>query len=221
MTDGGASTHKAFKEEKMIAKPSIRFSGDAKLVSSTRGAMIFGTGHSTPAFQRNYQNVEWELSDGAKIKLEVFAFQLDGRNINDTPSGPRMPLLRTAQVNHKKMFRSVKVWGTDEFKAAFEVLNCAIRTTEIGKWGLAEGGVSPLVQRKAYEHEHFGPMEYYDVTDDLPLEALTEFVLTANSPDALLKKFTALYDSPDSVALLEAVAKKKANELEGYRARYS
>ncbi len=202
----------------MKAKPSPAHLLGSSLVSSRDGGLIFGVGHNTPAFQRNYQSVQWKLANGAKICLETGVFQLDGQNINASPGGPDLPLYRTLVIKHKRLLRSSTIYEGNEFDGAFELLNCAIRSTTVGNWALDAEPEEALVRLQEYEHDHFGTMEYYGVTDLIPLEALCEFVLGCKNPENLKTQWDEIANSPESRPFLEACREDMNRLLETYGA---
>lgn len=192
----------------------------ASMLSKKDGIPMFD-GNDTPALQRNYQEVLYQLANGDKIQLETFAFHLDGSNIAMRGKGYSLPIYRTLEIKKKGLFKGKTILKGDEFKGIFEVLNNMIRNTRLGKSNIEKHGDNALVRLCSYEHAHYERMEYYNVTDDLPLGGITEFVLSCRNGGILQKRIVEVTEDPHWSPFLERTRQEMSKKLERYRKQYS
>lgn len=189
----------------------------AEVVKKTESQPMFGAGAQQPSQERNFQEIEWILPSGERVRLETSVFQLDGKNPYTLPGGPVMPMYRAFQFKRKRLLGWKKFAEGLEYSGGFALLNALIRTTDRYRRADEAGRADELlIRKKSYEHRRFGEHEYFAVVEEAPLAALTEAVGLCRSAKELLGRLREIERNPDEELRQDKAALRV--ELEQLRA---
>jgi hypothetical protein len=187
----------------------------AELVKKIDSQPMFGAGNDSPAQERNFQEIEWRLPSGDRVRFETWIFQLDGQNPYAQRGGPSMPMYRVLEIKKKGFIGWKTLAKAMEYRGGFAALNSLIRSTDTYQAAEAEGrGDEVQISKLSYVHGNFGEHEYYGLTEPAPLEALTELLGNCGSAKEFMDRLERVDQDPDDeLAAEKSRLKEELDEL--------